>query len=86
MALHEFVVAIKLWLGISIFPAHPKPIRCACGSTIDAFGDHMLGCGHGHLRSKRHDALRDIVYHALLVDDALRNAAMQPNYICSHQQ
>ena len=40
------------------------------GHTIDSFGDHLLGCGHGSLRSRRHNALRDIIYHTLLVDDA----------------
>ena len=34
----------------------------------DCFGDHLHGCCHGSLRSKHHDSLRDIIYHALLVD------------------
>ena len=66
---HEFVVAVKLWLGIPIFPSLSNSIRYTCGHIIDVFGDHLLGCGHGPLRTKRHDALRDIVYHALLVDN-----------------
>ena len=70
MASHEFVIAVKLWLGIPIFPDFPKAIRCMCGHTIDSFGDHLLGCGHGSLRSRRHNALHDIIYHTLLVDDA----------------
>ena len=28
----------------------------------------MLGCGSGNLRIKRHDALCDVVFHALLED------------------
>ena len=39
------------------------------GVQLDPFGDHLLGCGHGVLRIQRHDALRDIVYHALRMDN-----------------
>ena len=45
---HEFVVAVKLWLGIPIFPSLSNSIRCTCGHIIDVFGDHLLGCGHVH--------------------------------------
>ena len=31
-------------------------------------GDHLLGCGHGPLRIRRQDALRHVLYHALLID------------------
>ena len=31
-------------------------------------GDHLLGCGHGPLRIRRHDALRQVLYHALRND------------------
>ena len=44
--------------------------QCPCGQVIDAFGDHLLGCGHGPLRIKRHDALRDIIWQALLLDNS----------------
>ena len=30
------------------------------------FGDHLLGCS---LRIKQHDSLRDIVFHALAIDN-----------------
>ena len=36
---------------------------------IDKFGDHFLGCRKNSLRSKRHDALRDTIFNALLIDD-----------------
>ena len=36
---------------------------------MDEFGDHLLGCAHSPLRIKRHDALRTIIWHALLMDD-----------------
>ncbi len=68
MARHEFTVALKLWLKISII-SPLQSMRCSCGRVIDCFGDHLLRCGHGYLRSKRHDVQRDIIYHALLVDN-----------------
>ena len=36
---------------------------------IGKFGDHLLGCRKNSYRSKRHDALRDTIYNALLIDD-----------------
>ena len=36
-----------------------------CGPSIDQFGDHALSCESGPLRTKLHDSLRDIVWHAL---------------------
>ena len=38
---------------------------------IDSHGDHLLGCGQGPLRIKRHNALRDIIWQALLLDNSL---------------
>ena len=40
-----------------------------CGHIIDFYGDHVLGCGHGPLRIKRHNALCDIIWHSLLLDN-----------------
>ena len=37
---------------------------------MDQFGDHALCCEVGPLRTKRHDALRDIIWHALLTDNS----------------
>jgi len=37
-------------------------------SFIDSFGDHLLGCSHGPMRIRRHDALADIIYKALSQD------------------
>ena len=79
MALHEFVIAVKLWLGIPISPDFPKAILCMCGHTIDSFGDHLLGCGHGSLRSRRHNALRDISitrYLLMMLVHSLRSIAV----------
>ena len=66
MSTEESVIALRLWLGISVFP--PFSSRCPCGSIIDSYGDYVLGCGSGNLRIKRHDALCDIVFHTLLED------------------
>ena len=41
-----------------------------CGNIIDQFGDHALSYGSGPLRTKRHDSLRDIVWHALHTDNS----------------
>jgi len=61
----EFVVDLRLWLGVTLFPQSPL---CTCLSSIDAFGDHLLGCSHGPMRIRRHDALADIIYKALSQD------------------
>ena len=58
----EFVVGLRLWLGIPLFPLSPL---CVCLTSIDQFGDHLLECSHGPMRIRRHDALVDIVCHAL---------------------
>ena len=77
MASHEFVIAVKLWLGITVFPDFLKAIRCMCGHTTDLFGDHLLGCVHGSLRSRRHNALRDITrYLLMMLVHALRSVAV----------
>ena len=62
---HNFIIALRLWLGVPLFPTSPL---CTCLSVIDQFGDHLLGCSHGPLRIQRHNALVSIVHHALLQD------------------
>jgi len=61
----EFVFGLHIWLGVSLFPLSPL---CTCLSTIDNFGDHLLGCSQGPMRIRRHDALVNIVYNALAQD------------------
>ena len=58
----KFVVALCLWLGIPLFSLSPL---CVYLTSIDQFGDHLLECSHGPMRIHRHDALVDIVCHAL---------------------
>ena len=36
---HEFVIAVRLWLGVPLFPLLPL---CTCLSVINQFGDHLL--------------------------------------------
>ena len=62
---HDFTIALRLWLGIPLFPSLPL---CTCLSVIDQFGDHLLGCSHGPLRIQYHNVLMSIVHHALLQD------------------
>ena len=66
MSRQEFTLSLSMWLGRHIFP---HPVRCVCGQTIDNYGDHVLGCGHGPLRIKCHDALSEVVWHTLLMDN-----------------
>ena len=61
MSRHEFVLALQLWLGVPVFSAEPVQ-RCVCRQLVDPFGDHLLGCGHGPLRIRRHDALREVLF------------------------
>ena len=68
MSSQEFVCSLRYRLGVPLFSAI-SPVRCPCGSVVDQFGDHLLGCGHGPMRIRRHDALCDVIYHALLQDN-----------------
>ena len=60
--LPEFVVGLRLWLGVPLFPVPPLSV---CLAPIDYYGDHLLECSHGPVRICHHDALVDIVHHAL---------------------
>ena len=66
MQRHEFVAATRYWLGCPRFDH--TPVRCTCGALVDRYGDHLLGCSCGNLRIGRHDALCEVVYHALRQD------------------
>ena len=69
MAGPEFIISLRVWLGIDIFPTSPASL-CACKTVIDPKGDHLLGCGYGPLRTRRHNALCNIIWHTLLQDNA----------------
>ena len=40
-----------------------------CGSIIDSHGDRLLGCGYDSALNRCHNALCDIIWHALLIDN-----------------
>ena len=42
---------------------------CSCGQHIDTFGDHLLGCGFGLERTRRHNALAKVIFQALVVEN-----------------
>ncbi|XP_062511254.1 uncharacterized protein LOC134187153 [Corticium candelabrum] len=69
MLRHEHILTCRYWLGISIFPDSQQAARCPCGHVMDCFGDHVLGCGHGPLRKKCYNAISEVIWHALLVDN-----------------
>ena len=69
MGRHEFTIAVHFWLGLPLFSLPPNAVRCICGQVLYKFVDHLLGCRKISLRSRRHDALRDVIFQALLVHD-----------------
>ena len=72
MTKEEYVTASKVWLGLPLFPQPCRGIRCLCGQILDEIGDHwhLLGCGRRALRTKRHNALRDILFYYVLSDNS----------------
>ena len=74
MVLHGFGLHLNLAIcevfwptGNQSFPELPPQIKRL--KEVKCYGDHLLSCGHGPLRTRRHDALCEIVYHALLTDN-----------------
>ena len=59
------MVALRYWLGILLFHFSA---RRSCGVVLDGHGDHILGCGDGPLRNRQHDAICDLLWHALVQD------------------
>ena len=68
MSRHDFIVAIKLWLAVHLCPTDSIAQICVCAYVpfLDIFGDQLLGCGYV---IKCHDALHDVLWHALLVNN-----------------
>ncbi len=52
-----------------MFPSPPASVLCSCGQHIDTFGDHLLGCAFGPERTRRHNALAEVIFQALLVEN-----------------
>ena len=69
MSRHESTIAVHLWLGLPLFSSPPNAVRCICGQVLDKFGDHLFGCRKISLHSRCHNALRDVIFQALLVHD-----------------
>ena len=47
-----------------------RHLSCAAVvSTLTLFGDHLLGCGFGPERTRRHNALTEVIFQALLVEN-----------------
>jgi len=43
----EFIIGLRLWLGVSLFPLSPL---CTRLSTIDNSGNHLSDCSQGPMR------------------------------------
>ena len=52
-----------------MFPSPSSSVLYSCGQHIDTFGDHRLGCGFGPERTRRHNALAEVIFQALLVEN-----------------
>ena len=58
----EFRCCLRYWLGV---PHHSTRYSCPeCRSTADSYRDHQVGCGGNRDRIARHNAIRDVLFHA----------------------
>ncbi len=65
----KFIVALWIWLRIPVFPSVPATKRCTCDAIIDKFGDHLLRYNQEQkVRIRRQNALREVIFNAVLVD------------------
>ena len=71
MRSREFVVAVRIHLGLPIlFLLHHSLVFVLVVRVLDEYGDHLLGCSQKtNLILKHHDALCDVIFNTLLVDD-----------------
>jgi len=57
-----FVAMLRRWLRV---PFADQDVECpCCGGVLDSFGDHALVCSCGGDRTRRHNLLRNVVFHA----------------------
>ena len=70
MTREEFTSASKIWLSLPFFSSQSCNLRCTCGHVLDKYLDHLLGCGRRSLRTKRHNALRDVLFQYLISDNS----------------
>ena len=57
-------------VGDTFLPTSSKLKALFCGQVLDSYGDHLLGREEGNWRNRRHNALADVVFKALLSDNA----------------
>ena len=56
-----FKTMVQRWLRVPLFP---EPFTCSlCEGVMDIHGDHALSCCCGGDRTKRHNIIRNSVYH-----------------------
>ena len=60
MTRQEFVFSLVLVKIFTLFSSNS--ICCSCGSLVDNFEGHVLGCGHEPMRIHKHNTLCDIVF------------------------
>ena len=60
----EFLIAVKLRLGVKVFRGEGECPMDRCRSHSDAYGFHAVGCGINGERISRHHHLRDAVFNA----------------------
>ena len=60
-----FLESAWVWLSLGqnllsncVYDLFPLSPMCTCLTTINNFGDHLLGCSQGPMRLGRHDDLR----------------------------
>jgi len=57
-----FIAMLRRWLRV---PFAEQELECPlCDGTLDPFGDHALVCCGGGDRTRRHNLLRNMAYHA----------------------
>ena len=57
-----YVASLRRWLRIPF--AQVDSFCPLCDGIMDAYGDHALTCCGGGDRTRRHNLLRNMVYHA----------------------
>ncbi len=68
MTRKKFTTASKFWLGLPFFSSQSCSLRYICGHVLDKYLDHLLGSRRRSLRTKRHNALRDVLFQYLTSD------------------
>ena len=70
MTREEFTTASKIWLGLPFFSSQNYNLRCIFGHVLDKYLDHLLRCGKRSLLTKRHNALRELLFQYPISDNS----------------